>query len=75
MNESAVSDGKRVSVPTDLESSTAKLVYLYLANTDSATVEQLQTDLDISKLSLYSVLRTLGERGFVDTEDGYYVCR
>jgi predicted transcriptional regulator len=60
-------------VPTDLEASESKLVYLFLATADGATVEDLHEALDIKRISLLPVLDTLDERGLVDRDGDAYV--
>lgn len=60
-------------LPAELESASAKLVYLALVTTDSGTVEELQECLDLPGLTLYSVLSTLEDRGLVEREaERYY---
>lgn len=59
----------QATVPASIDSSCAKLVYLYLSTHGSATVSELQDRLSMKKLTLYSVLRTLRERELV-SEDG-----
>ncbi len=62
----------RLSLPDELDSADAKLVYLYLSTTDEAAVSELQRRLNIPKLTLLSVLETLTSRGLVQqAEDGY----
>lgn len=61
-------------LPTQLNSSGAKLVYLYLNRVGGATVEELQTTLDLPKLTLYSLLRTLTNHGLVDQTGSTYEC-
>lgn len=56
-------------IPTTLQSPRPKLVYLYLAQGE-ASVDALQADLDISKISLYPILRTLTSHGLVERVDG-----
>ena len=60
-------------VPSELESPCAKLVYLYLATHDGATVSELHEGLDLKKLTLFSVLRSLRKRGLVGEETDRYV--
>lgn len=60
-------------VPEELSSPRAKLVYLYLAVADGATVVELQSALSMTKLSLFGVLRTLERRGLVGKNRGRYV--
>ena len=59
-------------VPETVQSPRAKLVYLYLATGGSATVGELKAGLAMTKLTLYSVLRTLSERGLVERKRGRY---
>jgi predicted transcriptional regulator len=58
-------------LPTELESPRAKLVYLYL-QPDDASIDDLQTDLGVQKITLYSILRTLRERELVEKRDGQF---
>jgi predicted transcriptional regulator len=60
------------SLPDALDSTCAKLVYLSLATAGGATVEELQSCLDVSSMTLFSVLSTLEDRGLVADEDGVY---
>ena len=53
------------TVPAAVESARAKLVYLALATGGPATVDDLATRLDETRLSLLSVLDTLESRGVV----------
>ncbi len=56
------------SLPDELDSPRAKLVYLSLATTGGATLDELQTGLDLPKITLYTIVRTLRERGLVSQE-------
>lgn len=56
------------SLPDELVSPRAKLVYLYLATAQGATLDELQTGLDLPKIALYTIIRTLRERGLVEKE-------
>jgi predicted transcriptional regulator len=62
-----------IDVPTDLTSTESKLVYLFLTASDGATMEELHDALDIRKISLFPVLRTLTERNVVTREGSTYV--
>lgn len=65
-------DDRLDSLPDDLDSPRAKLVYLALAVAGSATLAELQEILDVPKLTLLSVLDTLSGRELVEeTDDGY----
>ncbi|WP_122087931.1 helix-turn-helix domain-containing protein [Halalkalicoccus subterraneus] len=68
----AIGDQRPTSLPDELSSSTAKLVYLSLSSDGFATVDRLRTDLGVSKLTLFSVLRELRETGLVEARDGGY---
>ncbi|AGB32449.1 hypothetical protein C488_12333 [Natrinema pellirubrum DSM 15624] len=61
-----------VSIPTDLDSARAKLVYLYLAATDGATADDLCDDLAVTKGAVLSITGTLRERGYLERRDGRY---
>ncbi|WP_458205167.1 helix-turn-helix domain-containing protein [Haladaptatus sp. NG-SE-30] len=56
------------TVPDELVSPRAKLVYLYLTTSQGATVDELQSGLDLPKMALYTIIRTLSERGLVEKE-------
>lgn len=60
-------------LPGELQSPRGKLVYLYLVQSDGATLADLKADLDLGALTLYSVLKTLRERGLVRREDDRFV--
>ena len=60
-------------MPTDVESPRGKLVYLYLDTVDGASLEELVDGLDVQRITLYSVLKTLQERGLVDRDGDRYV--
>jgi len=59
------------ALPGELESPRAKLVYLYL-RTATASLDDLQSDLELKKITLYSILRTLRERDLVEKRDGEF---
>ncbi|MDS0474157.1 MarR family transcriptional regulator [Natrinema sp. 1APR25-10V2] len=60
------------SIPTDLDSARAKLVYLYLAAGGSATAEELCDDLAVSKGTVLSITGTLRDRGYLERRDGQF---
>ena len=62
------SSNDRATVPSRLESARAKLVYLALAVDGPATVEDLASQLNETRLALLTVLGTLEERGVVVRE-------
>lgn len=55
-------------LPDELDSPRAKLVYLSLATTGGATLDELQASLDLPKITLYTIIRTLRERDLVNQE-------
>ena len=64
--------GIDASIPTDLESARAKLVYLYVAATGGTTVDRLCEDLDVKKGTALSITGTLRDRGYLErTESGF----
>jgi DNA-binding MarR family transcriptional regulator len=63
----------RTELPTELRSPRAKLVYLYLSTHGDATVGQLQEGLDMKKITLYSILGTLRDRGVVEQSGERFV--
>jgi DNA-binding IclR family transcriptional regulator len=53
-------------VPSELDAASSKLVYLYLATREGATITDLAETLGMRKLGLYSVLGSLVERDLVE---------
>ncbi|ADB60165.1 hypothetical protein Htur_1275 [Haloterrigena turkmenica DSM 5511] len=63
---------RRLTVPNEIASPQAKLVYLAVHVTDEPTVTRLQQLLGLSKLTLLPLLASLDDRDLVRrTEDGY----
>ena len=60
------------SLPRELESPRAKLVYLYLTSRGGATIESLQAGLDLEKITLFSILDTLSSRGLIRKDADTY---
>ncbi|WP_408959131.1 MarR family transcriptional regulator [Natrinema sp. 74] len=69
---SPTTTGLDVSLPTDLDSARAKLVYLYLAAGGSATADELCNDLVINKGTVLSITGTLRDRGYLERQDGQF---
>jgi len=59
-------------LPSELQSPRAKLVYLYLTTNGDATVSEMGESLNMKKLSLYSILKTLRKEGLVACEGDTY---
>lgn len=64
--------GLDVSMPEDLASPRAKLVYLYLEAFGSATADELRSALDVNKSTVLSITATLRERGLLERRNGRY---
>jgi predicted transcriptional regulator len=63
------------SIPSELESPRAKLVYLFLSTYGEATISELESSLEMKKISLYSILSTLCDRGLIDQDaERYRLC-
>jgi len=60
------------SMPPELSSPRAKLIYLYLSTNGSATVGRMGEDLGMKKISLYSILKNLSEEGLIEGTDDRY---
>ena len=61
------------TVPNEIDSPRAKLVYVYLTVTDGATTDELCDRLSITRLTLYPILESLSDREFVERRDDRYV--
>lgn len=63
------SDHAVEQIPSELESPRSKLVYLSLRTGGGRTINDLQVETGLRKLTLHSILRTLQNRDLVH-EDG-----
>jgi len=61
------------SLPDEVDSPRTKLVYLYLSLCEGGSLSELQTRLEMPKITLLSVLGSLRSAGHVHREDGRYV--
>ena len=68
----AQATSRSLALPETVESPRAKLVYLYLQTTGGATVADLRAELDLPKLTLFSILKTLRSRELVECENERY---
>ncbi|NHN47471.1 TrmB family transcriptional regulator [Halostella sp. JP-L12] len=59
-------------MPDSINSSQAKLVYYYLRVTDCETVDELSSELDMRRMTLYDVLETLEGKGLVESRGDRY---
>ncbi|MFC7224000.1 TrmB family transcriptional regulator [Halalkalicoccus salilacus] len=55
-------------MPATLTSSNSKLIYLYLATVDEATISELQSTLEMQQLALFPTLDTLEGEGLIERE-------
>ena len=62
-----------VSIPDDLESSRAKLVYLYLAIYGESTADELCAKLEMEKGATLSIVGTLRKRGHIERDGKQYL--
>jgi predicted transcriptional regulator len=62
----------RTTIPTEIESTGSKLVYLYIDTAGEATIEDLQSSLRMKQLALFPVLDTLSSAGLVTRKGEVY---
>lgn len=62
------------TIPSEIDSTGSKLVYLYLHTVEQATVEELQNSLRMKQLALFPYLETLADEGLVERDGRQYVC-
>ena len=55
-----------LAVPTELDTPTAKLVYLYLSVTNEATIGQVRDDLGLTQLTLLPTISALEREGLLN---------
>ena len=68
-NEATATDTTTLTqMPATLDSSNSKLVYLYLATVDEATISELQSTLDMQQLALFPTLDTLEGEGLIERD-------
>ncbi|MFB6077937.1 MAG: TrmB family transcriptional regulator [Halarchaeum sp.] len=60
-------------LPETVESPRGKLVYLFLQFHEGATLDELRDGLDLQRITLFGVLKTLEERGVVERRNDRYV--
>ncbi len=66
-------EATRRGMPTEISSTTGKLVYLYLDVDGGATVEELEAGLDLDGLTIFGVLDALREKSVVERRGRRYV--
>lgn len=60
------------TLPAELDSAQAKLVYLYLDATGGTTVADLKETLSMQKMAILSVLRSLSKQNLVEKDGSTY---
>lgn len=60
------------SLPRELDSPRAKLVYLFLSTRGGATIEMLEEGLHLEKITLFSILETLSRRDLIRKDSNTY---
>ena len=60
------------AIPPSLQSPRAKLVYLFLSTNGTATINELQDGLNMKKISLYSILKTLRKQEIISKDGDRY---
>jgi predicted transcriptional regulator len=63
----------RIAVPDELSAAESKLVYLFVATSGGVTVDDIESSLDMRKITLFPVLDTLSESGLIERRDDGYV--
>ena len=63
---------KNISVPDGINSSTAKLIYVYIKSVASTTLEQLSSSLNMKKITVYPIISTLIKKGFITQSNNIY---
>lgn len=67
-------DNHTPDIPPSINTPGAKLVYLYINTATATTIEDLQTGLDMKKITLFSILDTLKSADLITkTENQYQV--
>lgn len=62
------------SLPDDLNSAEAKLVYLYVNAADEITIDELHEELNMNRMSLLTVLALLEKKGYIACDQAKYRC-
>ncbi|PSQ17201.1 MarR family transcriptional regulator [Halobacteriales archaeon QS_8_69_26] len=70
----AESETEPPTVPADLNSAQAKLVYHSLDAAGPGDADDLARRLNLKKMSLFSVLDSLQKAGFVERDGSQYCC-
>lgn len=57
--------GEPFSLPQDIESSKAKLIYTYICSQDGASIAEIRDDLRMKTVEILPILRTLENKGLI----------
>jgi predicted transcriptional regulator len=60
------------AVPNALNTTGSKLVYLHITTNREVTIDEIQDDLQMKKITLYSVLGTLKDNGLIEQNGDVY---
>ncbi len=66
-------ESEGITLPAELTSPRAKLVYLYVATHGGASIDELSVRLGMKKLALYSVVELLDSRELIRRDGSRYV--
>ena len=65
MSQQLLTRSTTSDLPTSLDSTASKLVYLYLDVAGESTVTDMESSLDMQKISLYPLLKSLSKKDLV----------
>lgn len=63
---------RELSIPEEINSSNAKLIYVYMKSVTTATLEQICSALSMKKITLYPIISTLKNKGFITKSNNVY---
>jgi len=75
ISEHQLATAGELTVPGEITSPQAKLIYLSVLVTEEAKANDLQQMLDLPKLTLFAVLESLAARDLIQRTGDCYVCR
>lgn len=64
---------EQLKVPSEINSNTAKLVYVYLKSVKESTLEQLCESLSLKKITVLPILSILDKNNFIEKSNQTYV--
>ena len=63
---------EQLNIPDEINSSTAKLVYMYLKSVTSATVDEMSSALKIKQITILPILSCLQSNKFIMKSNNEY---